>query len=396
MPVTTTIQEQLQQAFPTTVERRRDFHRHPELGFQETRTAKRVAELLTSFDLDVIKTGVARTGVVGLLKGKHPGKTVLLRADMDGLPVQETSKLEYASVNPGVMHACGHDAHIAMLLAVAETLSKNRDAIHGQIKFMFQPAEEGPGGAQPMIDAGLLKDPPVDAALAFHVWNNLPVGQIGVRSGPCFASTDQIEITVVGRSGHGAMPHLSVDAIVIAAQVITGLQAIISRQVSPIDSAVITIGTIEGGDRHNIIPERVHMTGTVRTFRKELRETMPARIEHVVKGITEAMGGTYEYVYEHGYPVTVNDETICETVRRAAGRVVGPENVIRQDPTMGAEDMSYVLEQVPGCYFMVGSANATQGLSNPHHHHHFDIDEQALAWGARVMAEAALEFLNQD
>ncbi len=372
---------------------RRDFHMYPELGFEETRTAARIAKALRAAGIDEIQTGVAKTGVVALIRGRIPGKTILLRADIDALPVAERNDVPYRSRNPGVMHACGHDAHAAMLLAVARILHARRADFDGVVKLVFQPAEEGPGGALPMIHEGVLENPHVDAALALHVWNLLPVGQIGLKAGPIMANTDEFSLTIRGRGGHGAMPHLSVDAVTAAAQVVSALQSVVSRQVSPMDSAVLTIGTIHGGERHNVIAHEVTMTGTVRSFSPEVGMALPGMIERIVRGVTSAMSAEYELEYHRVYPATLNDPLATEVVRHAAAKVVGLENVIDAEASMGGEDMAFFLQKVPGCFFFLGSANPAKGLTNPHHHPAFDLDEEALPIGVQVLVQAAMDML---
>ncbi len=372
---------------------RRKIHQHPELGFEEVETARLVALQLAGLDLTV-QTGVARTGIVATLIGGKPGRTVLVRADMDALPVAEEGSAVYKSQRPGIMHACGHDGHTAVLIGLARVLAAKRDELAGTVKLVFQPAEEGPGGAEPMIAAGVLDNPKVDAAIGFHLWNNLPVGQIGVRPGPIMAATDQVDITIKGKGGHGAKPHLSVDAVVIAAHVVTGLQSIVSRMVNPLHSAVITIGTINGGFRHNVIAPEVTLSGTVRTYEKALRDEMPRRIERMVRGICEAMGATYLIDYNRVYPPTINDPGMTDLVQNAACRVVGAQNVHVVEPSMGGEDMSYFLDAVPGSYFFLGSANSDKGLDQPHHSPGFDFDEQALPIGVQVLRQAVFDYLN--
>lgn len=373
---------------------RRQIHQHPELGFQEVETARLVVSSLQGLGLD-IQTEVARTGVVATLDGARPGRTVLVRADMDALPVAEDSAAPYKSKHDGIMHACGHDGHTAVLVGLARVLAAKRDQIAGTVKLVFQPAEEGPGGAEPMIAAGVLENPKVDAALGFHLWNNLPVGQIGVRPGPVMASTDQVDIIVHGKGGHGAKPHLSVDAVVVASHVVTALQSIVSRMVNPLHSAVITIGTINGGFRHNIIAPQVEMSGTVRTYDKALREEMPRRIERLVRGVCDSMGATFEMHYHRVYPTTVNDPGMTALVDAAARKVVGDANVLAVEPSMGGEDMSYFLDAVPGCYFFLGSANPEKGLDQPHHSPAFDFDEGALPIGVQVLQQSVFDYLGQ-
>lgn len=386
-----TLHPEIDAIAPELVAYRRDFHMHPELGFEEVRTAKRLVQVLEGFGLEV-ETMVG-TGVVAYLRGGRPGKTLLVRADIDALPLHELSTHAYRSRNDGKMHACGHDAHMAILLGVAQVLSKRQAELAGTVKLVFQPAEEGPGGALPMIEAGVLENPRVDAAIGFHVWNPLPVGTIGVHAGPVMANTDQFDLLIQGQGGHGAMPHLSVDAIAVTGQVISALQTIVARNVSPLDSAVVTLGKIRGGDRHNIIAQTVELSGTVRSFSTPLGELLPKRLEQVVDGVTKAMGATYQLDYHRIYPATVNDPGMTELVRAAAVKVVGPERVVEAEPSMGGEDMAFFLERVPGCYFFIGTANAERGLTYPHHHPNFDLDEAGLAVGAKVVIQAIYDFL---
>jgi amidohydrolase len=371
---------------------RRQIHQHPEPGFEEVETARLVCQKLEGLGLD-IQIGVAQTGVVATLRGAKPGKTVLVRADMDCLPVAEENDKPYRSRRNGWMHACGHDGHTAVLIGLVRTLATKRDQLAGTVKAVFQPAEEGPGGAEPMIAAGVLENPKVDAALGFHLWNNLPVGQIGLRSGPIMAATDQVDITVKGKGGHGAKPHLSVDAVVVASHVVTGLQSIVSRMVNPLHSAVITIGTINGGFRHNVIAPEVRLSGTVRTYDKALRAELPKRIERMVSGICEAMGATADVDYQAVYPPTINDAGMTDLVKGSAAKVVGDENVQWIEPSMGGEDMAYFLDAVPGCYFFLGSANSELGLDHPHHSPFFDFDERALPIGVQVLQQAVFDYL---
>ncbi len=276
----------------------------------------------------------------------------------------------------------------------ARILQKRRKNLRGNVKFMFQPAEEGPGGAAPMIKAGLLKNPKVDVAMALHMWNELPVGKIGVREGPVFAAVDEFTLEVIGRGGHGAAPHQTIDPIVVAANVVTSLQTVVSRKVDPQRSGVVTVGRIEGGVRFNIIPDKVTLYGTVRSFQPNIRKLLRREIERIVRGVTKAHGARYKLRYEHMYPATVNDGRVTQLVREAASGVVGKRNVVRQDPTMGAEDMSYVLQKVPGCYFMLGSMNGRKGLTSPHHSATFNFDEDALPLGVECVVRAAEKFLS--
>ncbi len=377
---------------------RRDFHRWPELSFREVHTAARIASELHAMGLEV-QTGIAKTGVVGLLRGgRKPagateGKTLLVRADIDALPLDEQNDVSYRSRNPGVMHACGHDAHMAMLLTAIRVLAEQRDMLPGNLKFVFQPAEEGPGGADLMIEEGVLSNPRVDAAIGFHIWNELPVGVIGVRSGPLMASSDEFEIVIEGQGTHAADPHLGVDAVVVAAHVLTALQSIVSRQISPLESAVLSVGKIVSGSAHNVIAQTAHMSGTVRTFNEALRAEMPRRITQLIEGVAMAFGATARLEYRYQYPVLVNAPEMSDLVRGAAERVLGAEHVVTAAATMGAEDMAYFQREVPGCYFLIGSANPSKGLDKPHHHPQFDIDEDALPVGVQVIVQAVLDYL---
>lgn len=373
---------------------RREFHRIPELGFQEYKTSALIAEKLRSLGLEP-ETGIAGTGVVALVRGRTSDRTLLIRADMDALPLDERSGAEYRSTHPNVMHACGHDAHVAMLLGAARVLLQRRDRLNGNIKLVFQPAEEGLGGARVMIEEGVLDNPRVDAALGFHIWNNLPVGQVGVREGPVMASTDRIRIDIQGQGGHGAMPQHSADSIVAAAHVITALQTIVSRTTSPVDPAVVTIGTIEGGYAPNIIADQVRMTGTVRTFSQELWKQMPRHIERVVHGVCAALGVHGAVEYHRGYPTTINDSSMTYLVRCAAIEALGDEAVVYPEQSTGGEDMSFFLRAVPGCYFFIGSRNPAKGFSHPHHHPSFDVDEDALTYGVKVIVASAMRYLSQ-
>ncbi|GAB4473292.1 MAG: amidohydrolase [Anaerolineae bacterium] len=370
------------------IERRRDFHRHPELAFQETRTAGIVARTLAELGLEV-QAGIGKTGVVGLLEGEGDGPTVLVRADMDALPILEANAVEYVSQTPGVMHACGHDAHTTIGLAVAEMLSRERSRIRGRIKFVFQPAEEIGEGARAMIADGVLRDPRPDYSIGLHVWNDLPVGQVAVTPGPSMAAADMFRCTIRGYGGHGAQPHQTHDPIAAAAQIVTALQTIVSRSVSPLDTAVVTIGTVHGGEAFNIIPDRVEMTGTVRTFRKETKQMVHERLHALCEGIAAAMGCSAELTISEMTLAVDNDADLAERIATIAAEIVGAQNVHRDVRTMGSEDMSYLMDDIPGCYFFVGSQNAERGLDYPHHNPRFDIDEEVMVIGAAILAQAA-------
>ena len=382
-----------QALFEYTQSLRRDFHAHPELGFQEVRTAGIVAKELTSLGLE-LHTGVGGTGVVALLKGAKPGQVVLARADMDALPVQEETGATYASMNPGVMHACGHDAHTAVLLTVAKMLTAHRNNLSGTVKFMFQPAEEGMGGAEKMIEAGILENPKVDVALALHVWNEKPVGWIGIASGPALAGAEIFKIKVRGKGGHGAVPHLALDPILAAAQIVSALQGIVARNIAPLQTAVVSVCTIHGGETFNVIPPLVEMTGTIRTFEQEVRARVLERFEQTVHSIAEGMGCQAEIDLQILTPATINQPEIADRVQVVARRLFSDGRVdIANYMTMGSEDFAYILEKVPGCFFFIGSANPEKGLNAGHHHPRFDIDEAALPRGAALMAATISDYL---
>ena len=360
---------------------RRDIHQHPELAFNEHRTAKLVAERLESLGMDV-QTGVGKTGVVGTLKGKGKGKTIALRADMDALPIQETGDLPYKSQNDGVMHACGHDGHTAMLLGAAEALSQKTDELNGTVKFIFQPAEEGQGGARYMIEDGALNG--VDEVYGIHLWNYQEYGTVGVKPGPILAAADLFEITVHGRGGHGATPQGTKDAVVIASHLVQTLQTIVSRNTNPIESTVVTIGQINGGYNFNIIADTVNMKGTSRAYTEENRQLIKTRMAEIIKGTEQIFDCTIDFEYEDGYPPTVNHPKESEKLLNAAKEIVG-DGAYAPYLSMGGEDFSYFLQKVPGCFFFVGSAPIDkEPLSVPHHCSHFDFDERALLIGSSV------------
>jgi amidohydrolase len=374
---------------------RRDLHAHPELAFQEHRTARLVAEQLEAIGLEV-GTGVGRTGIVALLHGARRGRVLMLRADMDALPIQEQNGAPYASTSAGIMHACGHDGHTATLIAVAHVFRALRAEWAGTIKFVFQPAEEVVGGARAMIGDGVLEDPAPGAVLGLHLANPDPFGRIKVGTGATQASADSFKATITGRGGHGAMPHEAIDPIPVAAEAILALQRIVSREVAPREPVVVSVCSVHAGSADNIIPEEVTFTGTVRTFSTELRDSMPARFERILGGVAAAAGTTHRLAYSFGVPPVVNDAAITELVRAAAADVVGADNVVAAGRAMPSDDMALFLERVPGCYFSVTSGNTAQGLDFAHHHPRFDFDERALAMGAHVLAAAALRYMQQD
>lgn len=373
---------------------RRDFHRHPELAYGEVRTAGIVAAHLESLGYRV-RTGVGKTGVVGVLESVHPGPVVMVRFDMDALPVTEETGAEYASTIPGRMHACGHDGHVAMGMALAELLAAYQDRMTGTVKLIFQPAEEGGNGALAMIQDGVLEDPHPDVFLAAHLWTERPVGSVDVTPGPVMAAAEKWVCKVVGRGGHGALPHQTVDPVVAAAYMITALQTVVSRNVSPLETAVVTVGAIHGGDAFNVIPTQVEMTGTIRTYELSARETVLRRMREVLEGVAAACGARAELEITSLTPAVINDYAVTSVVQRAAEVVLGSERVTSGERTMGSEDAAFFTRQVPGCYFFVGAANPSRGLGAPHHNPRFDFDEEAMEIGLAVLAQAVGFYLFQ-
>ena len=359
---------------------RRDFHQYPELSFQEYRTAEKISKHLESFGIDH-RTGVGKTGVVGeIVFGDGP--TIALRADMDALPIQEVGDLKYKSKNEGVMHACGHDGHMAILLGAANALSKNQKLKKGKVRFIFQPAEEGAGGARYMIKDGCLDQ--VDEIYGLHLWNYQPVGEIGVKNGPIMAAADMFDIIIKGKGGHGATPQGTVDTIVVASNLITMLQTIVSRNTNPLDNTVVTIGKINGGQNFNVIANEVRLTGTTRAYTENNRNMIKKRMQDIIDGVSKSFEAEIVLKYKDGYPPTINHEKPTELVLEASSMVVG-KGAGYPYLSMGGEDFSYYLQKVPGCFFFVGSApDKNNILSTPHHCSHFDIDERSLLIGASV------------
>ena len=388
------ILSEAQSLFEYTRSLRRDFHAHPELGFHEVRTAGIVAQELNQLGLE-FTSGIAGTGVVALLEGTKPGPVILVRADMDALPILEETGAEYASQNPGIMHACGHDAHTAVLLTVVKMLLAHRDELAGTVKFMFQPAEEGMGGAEKMIDSGVLGNPKVDRVLGLHVWNEQPVGWFGISNGPMLAGAEIFKIKVEGKGGHGAAPHLSIDPVLASAQIVSALQGIVARNVEPLKTAVVSVTTIHGGEAFNVIPPAVEMTGTIRTFELQVRARVLQRFEETVHGVAGAMGCKATIEMERLSPATVNQAETASHVQ-ACARQLFPDAKIETGNyiTMGSEDFSFLLEKVPGCFFFVGSANPEKGLDAGHHHPKFDFDEVILPRAAALMTATVINLLS--
>jgi amidohydrolase len=374
---------------------RRDLHQHPELGFEEVRTAGIVAAKLRAIGLEP-RTNVGRTGVVATLRGARPGRTVLLRADMDALPIHEENDTPYRSRSDGKMHACGHDCHVSVLLAVAKRFVAEAKDLAGNVVFVFQPAEElgGPkGGAEAMILDGVLDDPKPDAAFGLHVWQDLPVGVVGVTAGPWMAAVDEFTVTVRGRGAHGAMPQASRDPVVCLAHLVTALQTLVARNADPFHPAVVSVTQLRAGTAFNIIPEKAWMNGTIRVFDRALWEAIPGMFERVAKGVAQAMGCEADVLFERGNLPTVNDPAMCAHARAAAVEVVGEGRVRDDVRTMGGEDFSAFLAKVPGVFIAVGSRNEKRGLVYDHHHPRFDVDEDALRIGAEVLLRTARRFL---
>jgi amidohydrolase len=366
---------------------RRDLHMHPELAFEEHRTAGIVAERLRVLGLEVHE-GIGKTGVVGLLDGAQPGPTIMLRADMDALPMPEENDVPYVSRNPGVTHACGHDAHVAMLLGVVEVLRERRSELRGRIAFVFQPAEEGGGGALAMLDDGLIGRFAIERAYGLHVTTIFPSGAFALRPGPLMAAVDSFDLVVEGVGGHGAMPQRAVDPVVVAADVVAGLQRIVSRELDPIEPAVVTIGAINGGTTYNVIPPRVALKGTVRTFDQTTRDTMEARIRRIAEHTCAAANASCTLQWHPSYPVTANDPHEAAFVREALAARFGAERVIESPPIMGSEDFSYFAQAVPACFWFLGAGDDAHRF--PNHHPAFDIDETAMAAGIAAHVAIAL------
>lgn len=377
---------------PQLVHWRRRLHQYPELGFKEVLTADFIAEKLSDWGIEY-QTQVAKTGIVATIESNQKGKVLAIRADMDALPIQEENEVSYCSKHDGLMHACGHDGHTAIALGIAYYLAHHRDQFQGTVKIIFQPAEEGPGGAKPMIEAGVLKNPDVDAIIGLHLWNNLPLGTMGVREGALMAAVECFKCEIFGKGGHGAMPHQTIDSIMVGAQIVNALQTIVSRNISPIDSAVVTVGTFHSGTALNVIADTAKISGTVRYFNPTLEKYIGERIEAIISGICQSHGAKYHLDYWRLYPPVINHPRITQLVKSVALEVVEtPLGVVPECQTMGGEDMSFFLEEIPGCYFFLGSANAQKGLNYPHHHPRFDFDEAALSLGVEMFARCVEKF----
>jgi amidohydrolase len=399
--VVPTLLAEVDEILPGVIADRRHFHEHPELGFQEIETARIVAERLASLGVEDIRTGINKTGVTGLIRGSgsgpNAGRTILLRADMDALPIHEETGVDYASQNGGVMHACGHDAHTAILLGVARVLGQRNSEFAGTVKLLFQPAEEmPPGGAIGMIEEGVLEQPHVDAVFGLHMANNLPVGQVSVGSGPVMAGGDLFQITVQGKGGHAARPQAAIDPVVIGAQIVNALQTIVSRNVDPMESAVVSVTFFKAGEAFNVIPDVVTLGGTVRWFSMEVAALVEERLRAIAEGIGAAGRAEVTVEIRKGYPPTINDADSAAIVREALEAVVGAENVIDPPPVMGGEDFSRFLLNRPGAFFNIGSMNEAKGLTYGHHHPKFDIDEESLGVGVASTVQTVLTWFGTE
>jgi amidohydrolase len=387
------IYEQAEELFNFTQALRRDFHKNPELGFQEFRTAGIVARELNELHLEVT-TGVGKTGVIGLLEGVYPGPILLLRFDMDALPINEENERDYSSCQSGVMHACGHDAHTAVGLTVAKLLCRHRDDIHGVVKFMFQPAEEGLGGAEAMIADGVLNDPKPDMALSMHVWNEKPVGWLGITAGPVMAAAESFRVWIKGKGGHGALPSAAIDPILASSHIINSLQSIVSRNVHPLKTAVVSVTTIHGGEAFNVIPQEVVFKGTIRTFESDIRQRVLTRFRDIIEQSANAMECTADIELKSITPALINDPKISDIANQVASEILPDYELDNNSRTMGSEDMAFVLQQVPGCFIFIGSANSDAGLAYPHHHPRFDFDEVVLPKVTSLMTATTLRLLS--
>lgn len=379
------------------VEWRRHFHQNPEIGLEVPETESFVAERLREMGLEV-RTGVGGHGVVAVLKGTKPGPVIAIRSDMDALNVKEETGLPFASKREGKMHACGHDAHMAMALGAAKLLSENTSELSGSVKFLFQPAEEGPGGAKPMIKDGALESPKVDAVIGLHtggIWDFQKTGEVYVSYGRMMACLDRIDVTIRGKGAHGAMPHKSVDAVSAASHAISTVQTVVSREVSPLDSAVVTVGKIQGGTAYNIIAQEVSFEGTVRALKNEMRECLDRRIGGIIRGVASGMRAEVNYLYSYGYPPLSNDAEFTKRFAEVAKEAVG-EDLVKEipEPTMVGEDMAYFLNQVPGTFFFLAGSREVDGQIHPHHNSKFDIDENILWEGSLLESAAAIDYLS--
>jgi amidohydrolase len=364
------------------------------LGFEEKKTGEIILRELSQLENLSIQTGIAKTGIVATLNGGKAGKTLLIRFDMDALPVTEKTGLDFSSENEGLMHACGHDGHLAIGVGLSRLLADKHQDLAGQVVFLFQPAEEGLGGALKMIEEGVLKDTTPDMALALHLWNEKPLGWLGISDGPVMSASETFQVTITGRGGHGGMPQEAVDPILASSSIINALQSPLSREIDPLDSAVITVCNIHAGKAHNVIPDQALFSGTIRSFTPGTRELLLQRFEEIVTGIAAAHRCQATIVMEKISPPVVNNPELAKTIRQVSQDIF-PEAILDDNfQTMASEDMAFFLEKVPGCYFFIGSANAEKGLTAKHHQPDFTFDEEALIYGTAILAGAAKKFLS--
>lgn len=387
------INKRINEIYDEMVEIRRDFHKHPELSNQEFRTQSKIESILCSYNIENYQ--IANTGVVGLVNGSNPGKTVALRADIDALPISEVNNIEYKSIYDGVMHACGHDVHTTILLGTAKILNELKDTLFGNVKFMFQPAEETTGGALPMIKEGILTKPKVDYVFGLHVMPYLSTGTIEIKHGMLNASSDTIKIIVKGKEGHGAYPHQAKDAVVISSQLVMSLQTLVSRNISPLDSCVFSIGSIHGGNKANIVCDEVILKATLRTLNPKTRKYAKERITEIVDYQTKALGGSYEIEIEEGYEPLINDNEMVDYIERVADKTIGKENIIYKDfPSLGVEDFSYFSNRVKGAFFHLGCKKDDKELSL--HHNNFDVNEDCIKTGILMNVNLVLNLLKSN
>lgn len=386
-------EDRLQELFPEMVAWRRHLHQNPELSYKEEKTSAFVAAKLEEFGGIKVRTNVGGYGVVGDLEGHRPGPRIALRADMDALPIQDEKACEYASAVPGVMHACGHDGHIAALLGAAKWLSERVEELAGSVRFIFQPAEElSPGGAAPMIREQVLEG--VDAIYGVHLWTPFPAGGIYTRGGPIMAAADEFLLEIIGKGGHGGLPHETVDSLMIGSHLVVNLQSIVSRSLNPVEPSVISVGSFHAGTGFNVIAERAMLNGTVRTFSSHLRMQAKERIEKIIADTCSMYGASYQLDYKLGYPPVVNHPAETQKAVAVASSLFGEDHVHEAPLVMAGEDFAFYLERVPGCFFFVGAGNAEAGITAPHHHPRFDIDERAILQAARLLAGLASSQLN--
>lgn len=391
------IREKAEEISGRVIEWRHYFHQHPEVSWEEFGTTAKIAEILEEMGYSNVRTGVADsgTGVVADLNAGRSGKCILLRADIDALPVKEEADVEYRSLNDGVMHACGHDSHIAMLLGAAKLLIDMKDDIPGKIRLIFQPAEESPkkSGADTMVKEGVLEG--VDAAFGLHIWSPVPSGKVVYTRGPLMASADAFYVKIQGRGGHGAMPHLGVDPTIAACQTVMSLQTILSREIDPLDSAVISTGEIKAGNAFNVIPDTVTMNGTVRAFEPSTREYVAGRIEEIVRDTCRSLRCVPEFTYKYNLPSTINDPDFADLAANTVAEMFGKENVYETKPTMGAEDFSFILREVPGAFMFLGTGDPEKKTNYPHHHPMFKVDDEVLVTGIAALTGVALQYLGK-